>query len=97
MQCPGCQVIAEAMVNWSNGLLSNTFEVRLGNFAGFEERRNCNVCQYVVRHFNIDPTCHPLRPSCALIFSRVDLIGTFWIEPVSLPSASLLYTMCSVH
>src|SRR5450432_1055114 len=92
-QCLGCQIVAEAMTNWSNGLLSDTFEVPLGTFAGFEERRNCKACQYVVRYFEVDPSCYPFRPSCALIFLRNSLNGRFWIEPVSLPTD--FYILCS--
>lgn len=95
-QCPRCQVIAEAITNWSNGLLSDTFEVPLGTFAGFEERANCKVCHFVVQHFKSDPMCHPFRPSCSLMFSRISFNERFWIEPVSLAtSPSRLYILGS--
>jgi hypothetical protein len=83
IQCLGCQIIGEAMTSWSNGLIGDTFEVPLGTFAGFEERTNCKVCQFVVQHFKVDPMCHPFRPSCSLMFSRISFNERFWIEPVS--------------
>jgi hypothetical protein len=82
-ECPGCQIIAKAMANWSMGLLGDAFEVSLGTFAGFEERRSCKACQFVVQHFKTDPSCHPFRPSCCLMFSRIISNERFWIEPVS--------------
>jgi len=96
VQCLGCQIIAEAITNWSNGLIGDTFEVSLGTFAGFEERTNCKVCQFVVQHFKADPMCHPFHPSCSLMLSRTSFNERFWIESVSLAtSSSRLYILCS--
>jgi hypothetical protein len=73
------------MTNWSEGLLNDTFEVPIGTFAGFEERRDCKACQFVVQHFKTDPSCYPCRPSCCLTFSKILSNGRFWIQPVCLP------------
>src|SRR5262245_8784291 len=85
LQCPGCQIIAEAVTDWSNGLTSDSFSVRLGTFAEFAERRNCKTCQFVVQYFATDPRCSPFRPSCCLEFSRFNTIGRFWISFELLP------------
>jgi hypothetical protein len=91
-QCTRCQTVVEAMSNWSQGLMSDAFEVPLGTFAGFEVREDCKACQFVVQHFKTDPLCHPLNPSCHLILSRNVLSKRFWIFPVSFAKNSLFRT-----
>lgn len=81
--CSGCQIIAGAVTDWANGLMSDAFEVALGTFAGFVERRDCKTCQFVIQYFSTDPNCHAFRPSCCLVLSRVNTNGRFWILPVS--------------
>ncbi len=96
-KCPACQIIVEAMNNWVNGLMSDAFEVPLGTFAGFEERRNCKTCGLVVQHFRTNPRCHPFRPSCSLIFSRNKLRERFWVEPVSFATnPSFVHTVFNI-
>jgi len=93
-QCTRCETVAEAMNSWSQGLMGGAFEVPLGTFAGFEVRKNCKTCQFVVQHFKTNPLCHPLNPSCHLILSRnsTSLSERFWIEPVSFAKNSLFCT-----
>jgi hypothetical protein len=74
--------------------MGDAFEVPLGTFAGFEVRKDCKTCQFVVQHFKTNPLCHPLNPSCHLILSRnsTSLSERFWIEPVSFAKNSLFCT-----
>jgi hypothetical protein len=69
-QCPACQKIADAMINWREGEYK---PVKLGSWQGFLDRRQCECCQMVVEHMKNNVKAETMyntmyEPSCPLAF-----------------------------